>query len=355
MIELQEFVSKELLPSSRFSHQNERWRFSRKIKNFILEKTYKNGATPLLEELKSQLPNASIKEFSNFEALEKTFSFVAKDHLKDFSLKAFPRAYEITLEGENSLDLKSKALRNEFKNTILFFRLKERASLNYLGEILGEEDSFNTNSHYFDLAAHAKLTWGRVFNEGAHFEQAYFKLGKKSFAQVCTLNLGTIFFRDHLEVSLGEMESHITLNGLYKLKAKEHSDTYACIHHKAPETTSAQLYKGILDDQSEGSFTGKVHVHKDAQLINAEQLNKTLLLSDQAKANSRPQLEIFADDVKCSHGSTTGQISPEEVFYLQSRGISKTKAMEILSKGFALDVLLKLEKGPIQEKLKKFL
>ena len=104
-----------------------------------------------------------------------------------------------------------------------------------------------------------------------------------------------------------------------------------------------------MAENSRGIFTGKVRVEKYAQLINAEQLNKNLILSDKAQANSRPQLEIYADDVKCSHGSTTGQLSESELFYFESRGIRKDKARQMLARAFAYDVILKIKNLKVQD------
>ena len=137
---------------------------------------------------------------------------------------------------------------------------------------------------------------------------------------------------------------------LYLTNGEEQSDIYTEIQHLCADTTSQQLAKGILDGSSKGIFTGKIHIHKDAQRVNSGQLNKNLLLSKKAQAHSQPQLEIFADDVKCSHGSTTGQLSPEEVFYFESRGIPLEKAKTLLAHGFGLEVVLKIE-NPIAREI----
>lgn len=156
------------------------------------------------------------------------------------------------------------------------------------------------------------------------------------------LNLGSKLSRYNLHVVLKETGAHADVHGLYALKDDKHCDISSFINHKAEHTTSDQLYKGILADKSRGIFTGLVKVDQEAQLTNAKQLNRNLLLSQGAQANSRPQLEIFADDVKCSHGSTTGQLSEDELFYFESRGIRKDKAKQMLAKAFSYEVLLKI-------------
>lgn len=145
--------------------------------------------------------------------------------------------------------------------------------------------------------------------------------------------------RNNVEVFLNEQGAHASVNGLYTGKDKQHQDNFTTIHHNAPHTTSNQIYKGILDDEAHGVFTGKVIIHRDAQLVESSQLNKNLLLSKKAVIETRPQIEVYADDVKCGHGATIGQINPEEVFYLESRGIPQDKAQKILCHAFAYEAI----------------
>jgi Fe-S cluster assembly protein SufD len=132
------------------------------------------------------------------------------------------------------------------------------------------------------------------------------------------------------------------------LKKSEHSDVFSTITHFAPHTTSEQLFKGILNGESHGVFTGKIIIKKDAQKSASSQLNKNLLLSKIAHIDTRPQLLVHADDVKCSHGATVGQLSEEEEFYLESRGIPKEHAKRMLCQGFGMDVVLKIEDQKIR-------
>lgn len=155
-------------------------------------------------------------------------------------------------------------------------------------------------------------------------------------------NLAGKLNRRNLDLKLASAGANGESYNLYLAHEKEHSDISTIIEHVRPDTTSNQLAKGILDGESKGIFTGKIHIHPLAQRVASGQLNKNLLLSRKAQAFSRPQLEIFADDVKCSHGSTTGQLSPEELFYFQARGIPAQKARTILAHGFALEVVTKI-------------
>jgi Fe-S cluster assembly protein SufD len=146
-----------------------------------------------------------------------------------------------------------------------------------------------------------------------------------------------------LDLHLNGTGSHGDSQALYLLNGKEKSVIDTVIHHYTPDSTSSQLAKGILDGESRGSFTGRIHIHKDAQRVKSSQLNKNLLLSRKAQVFSEPQLEIFADDVKCSHGSTTGQLSPEEVFYFEARGIPRDRARNLLALGFAMEIVTHID------------
>ena len=157
--------------------------------------------------------------------------------------------------------------------------------------------------------------------------------------------------RRNLQLDLKDSGAHGESYNLYLTAAQEHSDISTVINHLAADSTSSQLAKGILDGESRGIFTGKIHIHPQAQRVASGQLNKNLLLSNKAQAHSQPQLEIFADDVKCSHGSTTGQLSPDEVFYFQARGIPADKAKTLLAHGFGLEVVMKIQNKTAHERV----
>jgi Fe-S cluster assembly protein SufD len=129
------------------------------------------------------------------------------------------------------------------------------------------------------------------------------------------------------------------LFGLFMPSGSTHIDNHTIVDHAKPNCNSKELYKGVLDGKSTGVFNGKIFVRKDAQKTNAFQSNKSILLSDEATINTKPQLEIWADDVKCSHGATSGQLDAESLFYLRSRGLSEKSAKALLVYAFASDVL----------------
>ena len=154
-----------------------------------------------------------------------------------------------------------------------------------------------------------------------------------------TITLGSEWTRNNLSIALNGENCQSHLNGLFITNGTDLIDNHTAVHHNKPNCQSNQLYKGILDGKSTGTFNGKIFVERDAQKTNAYQSSKNILLSDDATINTKPQLEIYADDVKCSHGSTTGQLNEEALFYLRSRGLSVDSARNLLLYAFANDVL----------------
>ncbi|HEX7020824.1 MAG TPA: Fe-S cluster assembly protein SufD, partial [Gemmatimonadaceae bacterium] len=162
---------------------------------------------------------------------------------------------------------------------------------------------------------------------------------------------GAALSRTNVYTTLDGAGAGATLNGLYMLDGEQHCDHQTQIVHAQPNCFSRELYKGILDDRSHGVFNGKVFVHPIAQKTDGKQTNNTLLLSDTAQIDTKPQLEIFADDVKCTHGATVGQIDQTAMFYLQSRGVGREYARRLLTYAFAADVLETIEVAALRDAL----
>ena len=162
---------------------------------------------------------------------------------------------------------------------------------------------------------------------------------KGSVFTLNTISLAGELIRNNVNVSVIGENCTTNLNGIYASSKNQHIDNHTTIDHIAAHCNSNELYKGIADDKSTIVFNGKVYVRPNAQKINAFQSNANILLSDYASVNSKPELEIYADDVKCSHGSTTGQLDEEAVFYLQARGVSKKSATNLLINAFLMDVV----------------
>jgi Fe-S cluster assembly protein SufD len=175
------------------------------------------------------------------------------------------------------------------------------------------------------------------------------KKDSRLHTNIVTLNGG--FTKNILDVTLSQPGCHSEHNGLYLVDSNQHVDNQLFIDHAAPDCTSNQLYKGILDDQAKAVFSGKVMVRKDAQRTRAYQNNKNLLLTDEAKANTQPHLEIYADDVKCSHGATVGQLDPEAMFYLRSRGLCERTARQLMMYAFAIEIIQKISIEALSQRL----
>jgi len=165
------------------------------------------------------------------------------------------------------------------------------------------------------------------------------------------LTMGSAIARNDIAAVLGGEGGDTTLNGLYIGDGQQLLDTHTTIDHALPHNGSHELYKGILGGRSRAVFNGKIIVRPDAQKTDAKQTNKALLLSEQAEINTKPQLEIFADDVKCTHGATIGQLDEEMVFYLRARGLGRHEARALLIQGFAGDITNRIRFEPLRARL----
>ena len=167
-------------------------------------------------------------------------------------------------------------------------------------------------------------------------------LGSGSRYDSTNINLGGAISRHDIDVKFTAEGGEAFVDGLYMLGGSQHHDTHSIIDHTVPNCTSHQTYKGVLNDHSRGVFNGKVMVRENAHGTDAQQSNKNLLLSNDARVDTKPQLEIFNDDVKCSHGATVGQLEEEELFYLLTRGLPQTLAKNLLTYGFAEEIINKI-------------
>ena len=179
--------------------------------------------------------------------------------------------------------------------------------------------------------------------------------GRDANVTTHSVSFGGALVRNDVEVVLEDENSECTMNGLYALNGRQHVDNRTCVDHTKPHCSSHQLYKGVLDGHARGVFGGKIIVRPDAQKTDAFQSNKNLLLSENADVNTKPQLEIDANDVKCSHGATIGQIDDEALFYLRSRGIGESQARSLLTYAFAADLLERIKFDPIRDRFESLL
>ena len=188
-------------------------------------------------------------------------------------------------------------------------------------------------------------------DEAFHYGRVQVHQARSSSVTTHSIQLGAALTREEVQTVLGGEGAESLLHGLYVLTGQQHVDNHTTIDHAKAHCSSREVYKGVLEDKSQGVFNGKIIVRPDAQKTDSKQSNKNLLLSEDAIINTKPQLEIFADDVKCTHGATVGQIDPEAVFYLRSRGIAAEEARKLLTYAFANDVMERIKFQPLRERL----
>ena len=219
---------------------------------------------------------------------------------------------------------------------------------------VGSNPIFQTLTEEIIVKENAQLEYCKIQNDSGNSHQVtntVIQQSNSSKVDTCTITLNGQLVRNNFSIVIdGEhCESHF--HGLYLLNGNTIADNHTVVDHKKPNSFSNELYKGIMDGNSKGIFNGKIFVRPQAQKTNAFQSNRNILMSEDATVNTKPQLEIWADDVKCSHGCTSGQLDEEALFYLQTRGIPYDSAKAMLLYAFALDVL-----APVKnEKLKVYL
>ena len=194
----------------------------------------------------------------------------------------------------------------------------------------------------FALGKGASLAVHKLQHESngpAHVCQESVRVEEKGHFSINTTTLAGSLVRNDLNVSLAGPGAHAELNGAYLLSGTTHCDNHTYIGHDVPDCTSDELYKGIIVEKGTGVFNGKVYVKQDAQRTRAYQANANILQGDDARLFTKPELEIYADDVKCSHGCTIGRLDEKGLFYLRSRGVSESEARRMLSHAFMTDVL----------------
>ncbi len=213
-------------------------------------------------------------------------------------------------------------------------------------------ESYTSTAKSFTNAAvrvvvedNANLTHYRVQKDSAeafNYGVTEVELGRGSVYDSTNINLGGAMSRHDVEVKFTAESGEAWVDGLYMLNGAQHHDTHSLIDHAVPNCVSHQTYKGVLSDGSRGVFNGKVFVREGASGTDAQQSNKNLLLSNDARVDTKPQLEIFNDDVKCSHGATVGQLEEEELFYLLTRGLPELLAKNLLTYGFVEQIINKI-------------
>jgi Fe-S cluster assembly protein SufD len=205
-----------------------------------------------------------------------------------------------------------------------------------------EQQSFTNGVSELLLEAGATLNHYRLHQEEAaavHIGTVHARLGKQATLNSFHLALGSVLKRVDLVVDHCGQGAHSEVNGIYLPRGNDHLDYHTCIEHRVPDCTSRETFRGIIGDEATAVFNGRIHIHRGAQKTNAQLSNRNLLTSTRAEINTKPELEIYADDVQCSHGATVSQLDEMSLHYLRSRGVSRAQAQVMLSFGFINEVI----------------
>nr|WP_299242368.1 Fe-S cluster assembly protein SufD [uncultured Halomonas sp.] len=233
-----------------------------------------------------------------------------------------------------------------------------RSQATVIEHYVGEEDAAN----FTNVVSEVLLERGAILShyilqeaslQDAHIGSLHVDQGRDSRFTSFNINLGGALVRNDLVADLNAENAEANYYGLFFAQGRQHVDNHTLVNHNAPHTFSNENYKGILGDRARGVFNGKVIVKRDSQKIEAHQSNANLLLSDRAEIDTKPELEIYADDVKCSHGATTGQLDEEAVFALRTRGIDEQTARGLLTLAFAGEVMDKVTLDTVAERVER--
>jgi Fe-S cluster assembly protein SufD len=225
-------------------------------------------------------------------------------------------------------------------------------------QTIGGSDSFTNQVMEVVVNDNTHIEYYKLQNDAANASQVsttHIRQAGRSYVHAVTITLNGGMIRNNMNLVMDAAGNETHLYGLYMLKGHTHADNHTLVDNRKPNCFSNQLYKGIVDDKATAVFNGKIMVQPEAQKTNAYQSNKNILLSDQASINTKPQLEIFADDVKCSHGCTVGQLDETALFYLRARGIPKENAQAMLLQAFASDILAQVKPELLREHIRQLI
>ena len=282
--------------------------------------------------------NQSLKEVNPLVSLNNALisTYIKMTIKESYSLNKPLIIYNVTTK-----DLKSTVL--NFKIEII---LEKNSSLKLVSlSSDSSEDNFINIVQNFNIEKDAVLKNYQIDNkQNSNIKYFYnnINLEKNSVSENFIFSMGSKFIKNEINCNLNEQYSSAFINGIIKLKDSQHHEIKTNINHFAENTKSHQLIKSVLNDKAKGIYQGKIYVDTKAQKTNGYQLSKALLLDDKTEFNGKPELEIYADDVKCSHGSTSGNLDEDSIFYLMSRGLSNQQSKELLINGFLLDAVEKI-------------
>ena len=223
---------------------------------------------------------------------------------------------------------------------------------------IGSMDSFTNEVLEVVVDTNAIVEYYKIQNDLVTASQVgttHIRQIGKSYVHAFAVSLNGGMIRNNTDIIMEAAGNEAHMYGLYLLKGRTHVDNHTLVDNTQPNCFSNEFYKGVIDDHATAVFSGKIFVRPDAQKTNAYQSNKNILLSDNATVNTKPQLEIFADDVKCSHGCTVGQLDEEALYYLRTRGISKEHAQSMLLEAFAADIVAQVKIEPLRTHIEKLI
>jgi len=236
---------------------------------------------------------------------------------------------------------------------------KKNAEVSFSEEFinLSTEENFSSSVSEIFLEENSKLSYHNLqkIEKNYHFNSINTFQKRNSVSNFFTFSFSGATIRNNLNIILNDKNCYSNMYGFYAIKKQSHIDNHTSVDHIDENCISNEHYKGIMDEGSNGVFNGKIFVRKKAQKTNAFQANNNILLSENAKINTKPQLEIWADDVKCSHGCTVGQLDEDALFYLMSRGISKKDSRALLLSAFSNEIIEKIENKELRKKVEKII
>lgn len=253
---------------------------------------------------------------------------------------------------EEPLRLTIRGEDDSYTSFRLILRVGDNAQVTLVEETSGSGEYWRNRVSQIVLGQNARLNHIIVQKDSAeavYTQYTHVSLSRDAYYNGFTLNKGAALTRHQMQADLTGTGGHASFNGLNLLSGKQHGDTTILVNHMAAHCQSNQFYRSLLDGESHGVFQGKVHVFEDAQKTDGYQLSNAILLSGKAEMDTKPELEIYADDVKCSHGATTGQLDEEPLFYLRSRGLSEKEARRLLLQAFVDEAVEKIGNSSLEE------
>lgn len=324
--------------------KQEDWKYTNVAPLAAIDWSVDDSAMAVGQVVPTELLSGFRIERNGFTALNLAFANVAILRISKETIVDEP--IEFDFAGEEG-----KAI---FPHIIVIAEAGSKATI--VEKYASQAKSFTNAAIQIFVEDNANLTHYRVQKESVetfHYGVTEVTVNRGGSYNTTSINLGGALSRHDIEVKFTDEGGEAWVDGLYMLNGAQHHDTHSIIDHIVPNCTSHQNYRGVLNDRSRAVFNGKVFVRENAHGTDAEQSNKNLLLSNDARVDTKPQLEIFNDDVKCSHGATVGQLEDEELFYLLTRGIPEPLARNLLTYGFAEEVINKIGIESIKSELDK--